>query len=55
MVEWVKLRSYVLVLLKAISLPQVKCIHVSGHVPPLERTWARLAVTVYIDSGPGYG
>jgi len=34
MAEWVRLRSYVVVLLKAISLPRVKRMHVIGHVPP---------------------
>jgi len=40
MAEWVRLRSYILVLLKAVSIPQVKCMYVSGHMPALGWTWA---------------
>ena len=55
MAKWARLRSYVLVLLKAISLPQVKFMHVNNHVPLRGWTWAKLVVTVYIDGRQGYG
>ena len=55
MAEWVRLRSYVFVLLKVISLPQVKCMHVTSHMPLLGWTWATLAVTIYIDGRSVYG
>jgi len=54
MAEWVRLKS-MSVLLKAISLPQVKCMHVSGHVSLLGRAWARLVVTIHIGGMPRHG
>ena len=55
MAEWARLRSYVLVLLKAISLPLPKCTHLSSHVPPWGRMCTRLVVTIYVDSRLEYG